>query len=341
MLPGGSFHGRQHVHRPPPVAGTPARRDRLHRARRSGPAALFVHGARHQRRCCGGMSSRSCSDTSRCIAIDLPAHGGTPARDDMSVSRAGPGRRRPVRRPRARQVDLVGNDTGGAIAQIFAARHPDRIRSLTLTNCDCEGNFPPPEFAPDRRARAAGHAGAAGSPAIAADPAAWPTSPLAWPTQHPERVPEEVWRDYLTGSAGPSERARDFERMIAALDAGRPGRRQRAAARADAPTLLVWGTARRDLRRQVGVPPAGPDPRGARGHRGRRREALLPRGAPRRPRPAPAGVLGPLTGPLTGAADGGGPQSLNTSSVNHCHRRGIPSSRRTVGVYPSSSCARS
>jgi pimeloyl-ACP methyl ester carboxylesterase len=45
-------------------------------------------------------------------------------------------------------VDLVGNDTGGAVAQIFAVRHPDRIRSFTLTNCDCEGNFPPPEFAP-------------------------------------------------------------------------------------------------------------------------------------------------------------------------------------------------
>ena len=34
-------------------------------------------------------------------------------------------------------------------------------------------------------------------------------------------------------------------------------------------------------------------------------------------------------------------QSLKTSAANHCHRSGMPSSRRTVGVYPSSSCARS
>ena len=34
------------------------------------------------------------------------------------------------------KVDLVGNDSGGGIAQIFAARNPDRTRSITLTNCE-------------------------------------------------------------------------------------------------------------------------------------------------------------------------------------------------------------
>jgi pimeloyl-ACP methyl ester carboxylesterase len=32
------------------------------------------------------------------------------------------------------QVDLAGNDAGGAIAQVFAARHPCKVRTLTLTN---------------------------------------------------------------------------------------------------------------------------------------------------------------------------------------------------------------
>ena len=32
-------------------------------------------------------------------------------------------------------VDLVGNDSGGGIAQIFAALNPERVRTLTLTNC--------------------------------------------------------------------------------------------------------------------------------------------------------------------------------------------------------------
>jgi alpha/beta hydrolase fold len=51
----------------------------------AGPAALFVHGL--------GTSGalwrhviEELSDTSRCIAVDLPAHGASPARDDMSVA---------------------------------------------------------------------------------------------------------------------------------------------------------------------------------------------------------------------------------------------------------------
>ncbi|HEV2813795.1 MAG TPA: alpha/beta hydrolase [Solirubrobacteraceae bacterium] len=43
-------------------------------------------------------------------------------------------------------VVLVGNDTGGAISQIVAANHPDRIGALVLTSCDAFENFLPPMF---------------------------------------------------------------------------------------------------------------------------------------------------------------------------------------------------
>jgi pimeloyl-ACP methyl ester carboxylesterase len=46
------------------------------------------------------------------------------------------------------QVTLVANDTGGAIAQITAAYHPERIGRLILTNCDAFENFLPPAFRP-------------------------------------------------------------------------------------------------------------------------------------------------------------------------------------------------
>ena len=82
----------------------------------------------------------------------------------------------------------MGNDTGGAVAQIFAARHPDRIRSFTLTNCDCEGNFPPPEFAPVVELAQQGKL-APGLAAIAGDPAAWPTSPLGGRLRAPRAGP--------------------------------------------------------------------------------------------------------------------------------------------------------
>src|SRR5260370_38407852 len=46
------------------------------------------------------------------------------------------------------QVDLVGNDSGGGICQIFAALNPDRVRTLTLTNCDTQDTWPPEAFKP-------------------------------------------------------------------------------------------------------------------------------------------------------------------------------------------------
>src|ERR1700728_2711922 len=51
----------------------------------SGPVALFLHGIGTS-----GLLWRQViedvQDTSRCIAVDLPTHGGTPARPDMSVA---------------------------------------------------------------------------------------------------------------------------------------------------------------------------------------------------------------------------------------------------------------
>jgi pimeloyl-ACP methyl ester carboxylesterase len=45
-------------------------------------------------------------------------------------------------------VVLVGNDTGGAIAQIVAADHGDRVGALVLTSCDAFEHFPPPILKP-------------------------------------------------------------------------------------------------------------------------------------------------------------------------------------------------
>jgi pimeloyl-ACP methyl ester carboxylesterase len=47
-----------------------------------------------------------------------------------------------------RDVTLVGNDTGGAISQLVAVHHPDRIGRLVLTPCDAYDNFLPLMFRP-------------------------------------------------------------------------------------------------------------------------------------------------------------------------------------------------
>jgi len=45
-----------------------------------------------------------------------------------------------------RDVILVGNDTGGALAQIVCAQFPERISRLVLTTCDAYDVFPPAAF---------------------------------------------------------------------------------------------------------------------------------------------------------------------------------------------------
>jgi pimeloyl-ACP methyl ester carboxylesterase len=45
-------------------------------------------------------------------------------------------------------VTLVGNDTGGALCQLVAADHPERLGRLVLTTCDAFENFPPPAVRP-------------------------------------------------------------------------------------------------------------------------------------------------------------------------------------------------
>jgi pimeloyl-ACP methyl ester carboxylesterase len=45
-------------------------------------------------------------------------------------------------------VVLVGNDTGGAISQIVATSHADRLGALVLTSCDAFEHFPPPILKP-------------------------------------------------------------------------------------------------------------------------------------------------------------------------------------------------
>lgn len=45
-------------------------------------------------------------------------------------------------------VTLVGNDTGGALAQIVATARPKRVGRLMLITCDAFDNFPPPAAKP-------------------------------------------------------------------------------------------------------------------------------------------------------------------------------------------------
>src|SRR5271156_3968491 len=123
----------------------------------SGPVALFVHGVllngylwRHQ--------LEGLSDIRRCIAVDLLAHGDTEIASDQDVSVTANAKmlKEFLDALNIDKVDLVGNDSGGGIAQIFAVLYPDHVRSLTLTDCDTHDNWPPEAFKPFLAMAAAG-----------------------------------------------------------------------------------------------------------------------------------------------------------------------------------------
>ena len=113
----------------------------------AGPPVLFVHGVSVNsalwRRVIAAVQ-----DEYRCLAVDLPLHGRSPARSDhdYSLGTLAHMLRDLLDALGVPVVHLVGNDTGGAVCQVFAATQRERLRSLTLTNCDTRGNIPPEPF---------------------------------------------------------------------------------------------------------------------------------------------------------------------------------------------------
>jgi pimeloyl-ACP methyl ester carboxylesterase len=109
----------------------------------TGPVALFIHGLP----LCGFQWRDVLDDLSplgRCIAPDLMGLGYSEIElgQDISFESQAKMLAAFLDAQDIEKVDLVGNDTGGGIGQIFMALYPDRVRSLTLTNCEVHDLWP-------------------------------------------------------------------------------------------------------------------------------------------------------------------------------------------------------
>jgi pimeloyl-ACP methyl ester carboxylesterase len=214
-----------------------------YREQGTGQAALFVHGVllnghlwRHQ--------LADLSDIRRCLAPDLLAHGDTEitGTQDVSVTANATMLREFLDALAIADVDLVGNDSGGGIAQIFAATHPHRVRTLTLTNCDAHDNWPPQPFTPFLEMAAGG--GLPGTlAAMLADKNVY-RSPqaLGLAYEHPERVTDETIEAYLAPLVRTAGRTRDLQRFLAAFDNTHTRAVEAGLKAFSLPTLIVWGT---------------------------------------------------------------------------------------------------
>ena len=114
-----------------------------------GDVVLFLHGFPLNSYQWRGAILRLSTDR-RCIAADMMAHGLTEVAEGQDVGIAAQAAMIAdlLDRLGIASVDLIANDSGGAVAQIFMAQHPERVRTALLTNCDTEPDSPPPAVMP-------------------------------------------------------------------------------------------------------------------------------------------------------------------------------------------------
>lgn len=137
------------------------------------------------------------------------------------------------------QVDLVANDSGGAIAQIFTAYNPERVRTLTLTNCDAHDNWPPAAIAPQIEAARKG---------VLIDAfAQYIDNPLgrherfARAYADPSVLTDEVFRVYIDPLRANQHNRDNFHRYWLAFDNRQTVTIEPLLRRLQMPTLIVWG----------------------------------------------------------------------------------------------------
>jgi pimeloyl-ACP methyl ester carboxylesterase len=213
-----------------------------------GPVALFVHGVPingyHWRHVIERVQHRR-----RCVAVDLMGLGYTeiaPAQDVSFTCQA---------RMLAEvldalgidKVDLVGNDSGGAIAQIFAANHPERLRSLVLTNCDVHDGWPPPQVLPlmehSRKGTLAPiFQGTLDRPDLARDRyTRGESAPLFRSYADPSILTDELIRLYLQPLLSSQQRIEAFQRYWLGFDNKHTVAIHPQLKQLQVPTLIVWG----------------------------------------------------------------------------------------------------
>ena len=208
----------------------------------SGPAALFIHGFP-----VNGFAWRDVLDdlapARRCIAPDLMGLGYTEikADQDLGFDQQAAMIAGFLDRLGLSQVDLVGNDSGASISQVFAARYPSRLRSLTLTNCEVHDLWPNAmlKAAFDQFADPSivmGMKTMLNAPAVA-------RQAFASVYEDAERIPDEAFKTYFEPLVSSEDRSNSMRRFLSlgnlkVLTSIAPQLRELKV-----PTLIAWGEA--------------------------------------------------------------------------------------------------
>ena len=213
-----------------------------------GPTALFLHGVPlngyHWRHVIDRIQYRR-----RCIAIDLMGLGHSEIAPSQEISFTAQAHMvaEVIDALGIEQIDLIGNNSGGAVAQIFAAHYPNRLTSLVLTNCDVHDGWPPPQVLPlIERARNGTLASIfqpmLDRPDLARERCAKGESvPLFRSYADPGILTNQIIRLYLQPLLSSQERVEAFQRYWLGFDNAQTVAIHSALKALQVPTLIVWG----------------------------------------------------------------------------------------------------
>jgi pimeloyl-ACP methyl ester carboxylesterase len=210
--------------------------------RGSGPAALFLHGAPLNGYQWRGAIDRL-SAARRCVAPDFMGLGYSEVPEQQSLA-ADAQTAMIVALLDALGIanaDIVASDSGGAVAQLLVVRHPTRVRSLLLTNCDVEPDSPPAKVKPVIEMARAG--------TLADSTAQWLVdkdlcrSTFGAAVFHdPSHFADDTIETYVRPLVGSPLRRAQYHAFHLALEPNPLAGIESALRRATVPVRLVWGT---------------------------------------------------------------------------------------------------
>jgi pimeloyl-ACP methyl ester carboxylesterase len=146
-------------------------------------------------------------------------------------------------------VTLVGNDSGGAISQLAALDHGERVGRLVLTNCDCFDVFPPKEFVPMvKAARVPGALYAAMQPMRAAKARRLPMA-YGWLAHE---IPDEVTGAWIRPFLDDADIRRDAAAFMRAIDKATMIDAAERLPSLKIASLVAWGQDDRFFPRELG-----------------------------------------------------------------------------------------
>ena len=205
------------------------------------PPIVFVHGvplnSAHWQSIIARLSPRW-----RCFAPDLLGLGATDPREGVS----------PDFPTQAKMIlscldaleierfHLVGNDSGGAIAQILACMAPKRIASLTLTNCEVGGHAVPAAFAASHTMAKAGQLAQAMAAMCTDINLARSTGGLGMAFENIDHITPALIDTYIAPLVGTAVRRRWLDAYVAAIRPEHLLAVQDHLSTLDMPTQLLW-----------------------------------------------------------------------------------------------------